>query len=127
MDERSPAGVGGDGRIAIEILLSLPLAAAAGFRRIEPRRAPRAFVASDPPGRQLGSGGGTAHLLAAAWNAARTAARAPGCAFDEWLRESRKLIVHGSGESRRLPAYAAAGKLLLPLPLLPGMPPSRPT
>ena len=71
------------------------------------------FAASDPPGRQLGSGGGTANIIAEAWKASRS-----GVPFKDWLRASRKLIIHGSGQSRRLPAYAAEGKIMLPLPRL---------
>ncbi|MDD5706654.1 MAG: hypothetical protein PHR35_12085, partial [Kiritimatiellae bacterium] len=54
---------------AIDILLSLPPAAANVFMPWNPAWRP-ACVASDPPGRQLGSGGGTAHLLLAAWRQA---------------------------------------------------------
>lgn len=71
------------------------------------------FGACDPPGSKLGSGGGTAHLLAEAWKATGS-----GRTFNEWLRESRKLIVHGGGQSRRLPAYAAVGKPFIPIPAL---------
>jgi len=96
----------------IEWLLSLPPACARQLAAIAPDRARSLFAASDPPGRQLGSGGGTAHLLRQAWQAA--AAGRGG--FGQWLRASRKLLIHGSGESRRLPAYAAAGKPLIPIP-----------
>ena len=64
------------------------------------------------PGQPLGSGGGTANLLAEAWRAT-----APGEPFDGWLRQSRKLILHAGGLSRRLPAYAPTGKLLMPIPV----------
>lgn len=97
----------------VETLLSVPPAAVPAPPR--PTSADDAlFAASDPPGRQLGSGGGTAHLLHAAWKAAAT-----GLSYAAWLARNRKLIVHGSGQSRRLPAYAAEGKLMLPLPTLP--------
>ncbi len=98
----------------IDCLLSLPAAGVAGFRPWSPAAAAY-FVTSDPPGSQLGSGGGTAHVLHQAWR------EAPAASFEAWLQESRKLIVHGSGQSRRLPAYAAEGKPLLPLPLLPAV------
>jgi galactokinase/mevalonate kinase-like predicted kinase len=93
-------------------LISLPPNMAARFERLTQRARPQWFACSDPPGRQLGSGGGTAHLLAEAWRAT-----GQGMAFAVWLRSRRKLIVHGSGESRRLPAYAAEGKPLLPVPV----------
>lgn len=97
----------------MECLLSLP---PAGVRAVAKGGGSDliAFAASDPPGRQLGSGGGTVHLLTQAW-----AQSAPGVPLSDWLSSSRKLVVHGSGQSRRLPAYAAEGKPLLPLPLFP--------
>jgi galactokinase/mevalonate kinase-like predicted kinase len=98
-----------------DCLLSLPAAGVTGFKPWNPASS-GFFVTSDPPGSQLGSGGGTAHLLHQAWQA--SPARPTG-GFESWLNASRKLIVHGSGQSRRLPAYAAEGKPLLPLPLLP--------
>ncbi len=100
-----------------DCLLSLPAAGVIGFK---PWNAVSAgfFVTSDPPGSQLGSGGGTAHVLHQAWQASQ-ARQASG--FDAWLDASRKLIVHGSGQSRRLPAYAAEGKPLLPIPILPAV------
>lgn len=71
------------------------------------------FAAADPPGQQLGSGGGTAHLLTEAWRATGR-----GADFRAWLRQSRKLVVHAGGQSRRLPAYAPVGKAFIPLPAL---------
>lgn len=97
---------------APEYLLSVPPAMAGMLEACEPRVAAAAFAACDPEGVQLGSGGGTAHLLAAAWRA-----RAPQTAFFDWLGQSLKVVVHGGGESRRLPAYAAPGKLFLPVPV----------
>lgn len=100
-----------------ELLLSLPAGSAAAFNTIDPDRAGHMFVTSDPPGTQLGSGGGTAHLLVDGWRGScRSQEGGNGPNFEDWLRESRKLLIHGSGESRRLPAYAAEGKPLLPLP-----------
>lgn len=96
----------------IDCLLSLPAAGVEGFSPWSPASGSY-FVTSDPPGSQLGSGGGTAHVLHQAW------LQAPGVTFEAWVEGARKLIVHGSGQSRRLPAYAAEGKPLLPLPLLP--------
>lgn len=77
--------------------------------------APPWFTASDPKGESLGSGGGTAHLLAEAWKASGN-----GLSFLEWLRADRKMIINGGGQGRRLPAYAAVGKPFLPLPVLRG-------
>lgn len=75
------------------------------------------FATSDPPASRLGSGGGTANLLAEAWHATA----APGQSWNDWLNAAPKLVLHAGGESRRLPAYAAIGKLALPVPLLPGL------
>jgi hypothetical protein len=93
-------------------LLTLPPRLAEVVERREDRRTPEWFATADPAGKPLGSGGGTAHLLAAAWRAT-----GPGLAFGEWLRQGRKLILHAGGQSRRLPAYAPSGKLLMPIPV----------
>ena len=79
------------------------------------------FTSSDPGGKQLGSGGGTAWLLAEAWRKAVKNGRSP-LGFGEWLKSKPRLMVHGSGESRRLPAYAPAGKPLITVPELHGVP-----
>jgi galactokinase/mevalonate kinase-like predicted kinase len=93
-------------------LLSVPPNMCRHFAACEPDAARTAFGACDPPGRPLGSGGGTAHVLAEAWRA-----QGAGRGFDSWLAESRKAVIHGGGQSRRLPAYAAAGKLFIPVPV----------
>jgi len=82
------------------------------FAALEDRRRPEWFASCDPGGQPLGSGGGTANLLAEAWRAT-----APEVSFTDWLRQSRKLILHAGGQSRRLPAYAPTGKLLMPIPV----------
>lgn len=97
----------------IETLVSLP---PAGVRLGLAAAPGAAFAGGDPPGRQLGSGGGTAHLLFEAWRAL-----APDLAPRDWFAASRKLVIHASGQSRRLPAYAALGKSRLPLPPLDGV------
>lgn len=94
-------------------LLTLPPAMVPHFAALTGRTVPDWFATSDPPGRKLGSGAGTAHLLWAAWQAT-----GQGCSWREWLTRSRKLVIHGGGESRRLPAYAAVGKPLMPLPVM---------
>jgi len=98
--------------IPVQYLLTLPPRMVGEFEALEGRRRPEWFAASDPPGRPLGSGGGTANLLAEAWHAT-----APDQSFTGWLRQSRKLILHAGGLSRRLPAYAPMGKLLMPIPV----------
>jgi galactokinase/mevalonate kinase-like predicted kinase len=96
--------------VPVQYLLTLPPRMAEAFAELEQRPRPRWFASSDPA--PLGSGGGTANLLAEAW-------RATGreLSFEDWLRQSRKLILHAGGQSRRLPAYAPTGKLLMPIPV----------
>lgn len=96
----------------MQYLLTLPPGMAASFEVLEGRSRPTWFATSDPPGGHLGSGGGTANLLREAW--VETGSGQP---FSKWLKASRKLILHAGGQSRRLPAYAACGKLLLPIPV----------
>jgi hypothetical protein len=97
----------------VQRLLSLPPGAVRAFDALRRPDGPEWFIAADPPGGKLGSGGGTAYMLAEAWKAT-----GEGASFGEWLRRSRKLIVHGGGQSRRLPAYAPLGKPLIPVPAL---------
>ena len=98
--------------IPIQHLLTLPPRMSEEFEALEGRRQPEWFATCDPAGQPLGSGGGMANLLAEAWRAT-----APENSFSEWLRRSRKLILHAGGQSRRLPAYATIGKLLMPIPV----------
>ena len=99
-----------------DILVSLPAAALDGKAALTIQRHGRdCHVSSDPPGTQLGSGGGTVWLLYQTWR--HTAPQMP---FMEWLVARRRIMIHASGESRRLPGYAVVGKANLPLPLLPG-------
>jgi galactokinase/mevalonate kinase-like predicted kinase len=96
----------------IERLISLPPAMSAHF----PGTAEGAgwFAACDPAGSKLGSGGGVAHLLAEARRS--KGGKAP---FEEWCDSpSLKLALMAGGQSRRLPAYAATGKILMPFPAL---------
>src|SRR5436190_14461974 len=99
--------------VPLQYLLTLPPRMAAEFEALEGKARPQWFACSDPAGHPLGSGGGTVNLLVEAWKAS-----APKENFSSWLRQSRKLILHAGGQSRRLPAYAATGKLLMPLPVL---------
>ena len=82
-----------------QVLLSLPPAMARQFHNLTGRLPPHWVAACDPPGGGLGSGGGTANLLAHAWR--QTGA---GASFGRWLRASPKLLIHAGGASRRLPA-----------------------
>jgi galactokinase/mevalonate kinase-like predicted kinase len=101
--------------VSNQFLLSLPSAMARDFAVLEKRQPPEWFATADPPGRKLGSGGGAAHLLVEAW---RATGQPPRQSFSDWLRSSRKLIIHCGGPGRRLPAYAPLGKLLMPVPVI---------
>ena len=92
-----------------QLLLSLPVAMAREVAELEPEFTRRGgFATCDPVGSQLGSGGGAAHLLVEAW---RNAGEPQP--FTDWLRQSRKLLIHAGGQSRRLPAYATVGKAFI--------------
>jgi len=74
----------------------------------------RVSVVPDPGGRRVGSGLSTFLVLArVARRLVREGARGVASAF----AGRRVLILHCGGDSRRLPAYAAHGKLFLPLPV----------
>ena len=67
------------------------------------------LVYADPYGKRIGSGGSTIYVLyklleRSDWN------------FDRAFRNKRMLILHSGGDSRRLPAYSAIGKVFAPLP-----------
>lgn len=96
---------------SFDLLLSLPPNMCAHLTDCEPRVAANSFATFDPPGNQLGSGGGTAYVLEQAWR------NSGADSFSDWLKGSGKLIIHGGGESRRLPPYAAPGKLFIPMPV----------
>ena len=99
-----------------ELLLSLPPRMCEQIVNCEPEIASQSFYANDPVDSQLGSGAGTAFLLQQAWlnSQANTAKQT----FADWLGDRQRIVIHGGGESRRLPAYAAASKLFIPIPTL---------
>jgi hypothetical protein len=70
------------------------------------------YFNSDPVNRKLGSGGGTANVIASCFNDSTGGRR-----FREWLDKERYVIIHSGGQSRRLPAYAATGKSMIPVPV----------
>ena len=82
----------------------------------EPAIAEQSFYTHDPIDSQLGSGGGTAYLLHQAWSDFNQDSSSE--TFSEWLCSRQRIVIHGGGESRRLPAYAAASKLFIPIPAL---------
>lgn len=96
----------------IRNIVSLPPNGARHAAQTERLTAPGWVACSDPAGQRLGSGGGTVHALLVAWR--ETGA---GQSFPEWVRNGRQMVVHAGGLSRRLPAYAAAGKVLMPMPV----------
>jgi galactokinase/mevalonate kinase-like predicted kinase len=93
-------------------LVSVPLAMSRSFSLLFPTSNTDWFVANDPVGSQLGSAGGTVYLLVEAWRNSGFVG-----SFTEWLSSSKKMIVHGGGRSRRLPAYAPCGKPFIPMPV----------
>lgn len=82
------------------------------FHSLEQQQDADWYCGSDPPGGRVGSGGGTAHLLAAAYGDSGF-----GGSFREWIRSRKRMVIHSGGESRRLPAYAPMGKSLIPMPV----------
>lgn len=71
------------------------------------------YCTCDPVGSHLGSGGGTAWLLQKAYENEGTKTSS----FKEWLNREKRILVHAGGQSRRLPAYAVSGKVLMPVPV----------
>lgn len=92
-------------------LISVPHNTIPHFHQISGLSPENWFVTSDPEGKRVGSGGGTAHLLTEAFHQEK------GTDFDEWLQNGKRVIIHAGGQSRRLPAYAPLGKSLLPMPV----------
>ena len=93
-------------------LLSLPPNAVMDYYLLHNRGRGEWFCTSDPRERRLGSGSGTTWLLEECFRE-----EAPGIDFMEWLRGEKRILVHAGGQSRRLPAYAVAGKIGLPVPV----------
>ncbi|MFB6319559.1 bifunctional fucokinase/fucose-1-phosphate guanylyltransferase [Saccharicrinis sp. FJH54] len=93
----------------MQYLLSLPENLVTAFHSITQYSPENWFVASDPPGNKIGSGGGTAYLLA-------EHAKKTGGLVD-YLQKDKKIIIHAGGQSRRLPGYAPSGKILTPVPV----------
>lgn len=92
-------------------LLSLPPNVVDSFHEVSRSSREEYFCTSDPVDQKLGSGGGTTWLLEAAMQAEGAQD------FGAWLSRERRILIHAGGQSRRLPAYAACGKVLLPVPV----------
>lgn len=93
-------------------LLSVPENLVDVFHSIEDKTHEEWLAVCDPTGTKVGSGGGTAWLLANEWKQ-----RADSLSFDDYLRQQKKILIHAGGQSRRLPGYAPSGKILTPIPV----------
>ena len=93
-------------------LLSLPPNLVECFHDIMHADHKEWFCTSDPVGRKLGSGGGTAWLL----NACREE-EGDTTGLNDWLAKEKRILLHAGGQSRRLPGYAPSGKILTPIPV----------
>ncbi len=93
-------------------LLSLPPNLVDCFHEIEELDHMDWFCTSDPIDTKLGSGGGTAWLLAECQRK-----NAPELYFTQWLSLEKRILLHAGGQSRRLPGYAPSGKILTPIPV----------
>lgn len=93
-------------------LLSLPPNLVECFHDIMHADRKEWFCTSDPVGRKLGSGGGTAWLLDAC---RKEEGEETGLA--DWLAREKRILLHAGGQSRRLPGYAPSGKILTPIPV----------
>ncbi len=89
----------------IKKLLSLPPNLVDCFHDVTGLDKKEWFCTSDPIGKKLGSGGGTAWLLQEYEKS------------EHYLPAEKQLILHAGGQSRRLPAYAPSGKILTPIPV----------
>lgn len=95
----------------METLLSLPRNAVTSFEILRAGRNGVFYSDSDPAGTKVGSGGGTAWILARHFQGSEYKD------FDEYLVSANRAIVHAGGQSRRLPAYAPSGKIFAPIPV----------
>lgn len=86
------------------------------FKQLSGKTGPEWFATHDPVDQRLGSGGGSLHLLRETWRNQQTNAESP-TRFVEWLKQEHGVLLHAGGQSRRLPAYAAEGKTLIPIPV----------
>jgi len=76
----------------------------------------QSLVVPDLQDRRMGSGGSTLLCLAEVLQRQAEAGGRDAERAQEVFRGKRILIVHGGGDSRRLPAYSAIGKIFTPLP-----------
>lgn len=95
----------------LQTLISTPENLVDVLNQLLPNGSENRYVSSDPVGEKVGSGGGTAWLLAQHYKQLGEES------FDRYLAASKKVIIHAGGQSRRLPGYAPSGKLLTPIPV----------
>ena len=93
-------------------LVSLPPNLVGCFHEIAEKDHDEWFCCSDPEDRKAGSGGGTAWILRKAFEQGHKDGE-----FNSWLKREKRIVIHAGGQSRRLPAYAATGKVLTPIPV----------
>ena len=114
-------------------LLSLPPNLVENIYVLEQLDSREWFCTSDPVGHRVGSGGGTAWLLAECFRnevekttdevasgdyfRSEVVKTADEAAFANWLSNDKRILLHAGGQSRRLPAYAPSGKILTPVPV----------
>lgn len=96
----------------MKYLLSLPSNASESFHEINNKASDDWFCTSDPKDSRLGSGGGSTWLMEQCHQSDM-----PDLSFEEWLQNDKRVLIHAGGQSRRLPAYAIAGKSSLPVPV----------
>jgi hypothetical protein len=73
------------------------------------------LVFSDPKGKRIGSGGSTIYVLYKLLE--QFSKDEKYLSPEEAFRGKRIVILHSGGDSRRLPAYSAVGKIFTPLPI----------
>ncbi len=93
-------------------LLSLPPNLVSDFYKLQGVEQGEWYCTCDPDGQKVGSGGGTAWLLKSCHEEFF-----PNTDFFEWLSKDKRILLHAGGMSRRLPAYAPSGKILMPVPV----------
>ncbi|MBC8232160.1 hypothetical protein H8E77_21655 [bacterium] len=74
------------------------------------------LVFADPQGKRIGSGGSTIYVLYKLLEHFCQTDNEKHQSPHELFKGRRILILHSGGDSRRLPAYSAVGKIFIPLP-----------
>ena len=112
-------------------LLSLPPSLVETFHSLTGKDAGEWFCTADPVGKRLGSGGGTVWLMKEAQSpevlSPEVLSNSPsrgelwrqGPSLEGRVGEglwTPSIIIHAGGCSRRIPAYAPSGKVLIPMP-----------